>query len=134
MICRSDEDNPATAALYARLKDSSARKLSFDIRATLVSDSRDPAELKGARERYACALGMSTRVEVTVSKGGGMRQARLGVQDDRWQSATSVVRLTFFRSAARGLHAPAARRAASRKASRGSGGPAYGRASAAAKS
>src|SRR5262245_38205791 len=41
---------------------------------------------------------------------------------------------TFFRSAARGLHAPAARRKASRCPSRGSGGPANGRASAAAKS
>ena len=41
---------------------------------------------------------------------------------------------SFFRSAARGLHAPAARREASRKARRGSAGPANGRASAAAKS
>src|SRR2546423_1701005 len=43
-------------------------------------------------------------------------------------------RLTFFRSAARGLHVPAARRAASRKTRRGSAGPANGRESAAAKS
>src|SRR5213075_1129688 len=41
---------------------------------------------------------------------------------------------TFFRSAARGLHDPAARRAASRKTRRGSAGPANGRESAAAKS
>src|SRR5438270_10466538 len=42
--------------------------------------------------------------------------------------------ITFFRSAARGLHVPTARRAASREARRGSAGPANGRASAAAKS
>ena len=41
---------------------------------------------------------------------------------------------TFFRSAARGLHVPAARCAASRKTRRGSAGPTNGRASAAAKS
>ncbi len=46
----------------------------------------------------------------------------------------SFVGPTFFRSAARGLHAPAARRAASRGTRRGSAGPANGRESAAAKS
>src|SRR5205085_7514158 len=46
----------------------------------------------------------------------------------------AVARLTFFHSAARGLHTPAARREASRKARRGSAGPANGRASAAVKS
>jgi len=50
------------------------------------------------------------------------------------RQAPRIVQLTFFRSAARGLHAPTARRAASRWPSRGSGGPANGRASAAAKS
>ena len=45
-----------------------------------------------------------------------------------------LVRPTFFRSAARGLHGPAARREASRKTRRESAGPANGRASAAAKS
>src|SRR5207247_11361757 len=48
--------------------------------------------------------------------------------------STCAVGPTFFRSAARGLHGPAARRKASRKTRRGSAGPANGRASAAAAS
>src|SRR5438105_12892792 len=80
---------------------------------------------------------------MSPSAAGPLVPTTRGKDDDRALVPTARVlgfehsersRPTFFRSAARGLHAPAARRAASRKARRGSAGPANGRASAAAKS
>ena len=58
----------------------------------------------------------------------------LGQAVGKYCEHSRAIGLTFFRSAARGLHVPTARRAASRDARRGSAGPANGRVSAAAKS
>ena len=44
-----------------------------------------------------------------------MRRSRVGPEVHAASIILALVRLTFFRSAARGLHTPAARRAASRK-------------------
>jgi len=93
----------------------------------------------------AGALGDGTRdrpqlVEDRCGRGAACRTAQPGFQNRDWlylssaQMLPTAVGPTFFRSAARGLHVPTARRAASREARRGSAGPAYGRASAAAKS